>query len=87
LTVTVNGRWVSFQLEDRRAGAKTDVWNVWSLKTPPFHLGRVKWFSSWRKYAFFPTSQTLYEQDCLRDIAGFIEAETLNHKKGRRAFQ
>jgi hypothetical protein len=86
VTIIQNARWVSFQLEDRRPGRKTDTWQVWSLKEPPAHLGVVKWYATWRKYAFFPTSQTLYEQDCLRDIAAFIEDETAKHRKGRRAF-
>jgi hypothetical protein len=82
----MKARWSSFQIEDRRKGAKTDVWHVWSLKDPPAHLGVVKWFSAWRRYAFFPAPETLYEQDCLRDLAEFIEAETVKQRKGRRAF-
>lgn len=78
-------KWVSFQLEERRFGAKTDLWYVWSLKEPAAHLGVVKWFGAWRKYAFFPAVQTLFEQDCLRDIAEFIEQETVKQRKGRRA--
>lgn len=81
-------KWVSFQLEERKRGAKTDVWHVWSIKEAPMtaHLGIVKWFAPWRKYAFFPAEQTLYEQDCLRDLAEFVEVETVKQRKGRRAF-
>lgn len=80
-------KWVSFQLEEpRRVGRKTDLWHVWSLNSPPRHLGVVSWFSAWRKYAFYPSSSTIFEQDCLRDLATFIEEETTKHRKGRRAF-
>jgi hypothetical protein len=79
-------KWISFQLEGRRTGQKTDRWHVWGLKKPHAHLGIVKWYGHWAKYAFFPESQTLYEQDCLRDLAEFVEAETLKQRKGRRAF-
>lgn len=78
--------WVSFQIEDRRRGAKTDVWHVWSLKLPAAHLGIVKWFPTWRRYAFFPGAETLFDGTCLRDIAAFVESETEKQRKGRRAF-
>jgi hypothetical protein len=80
------GKWVSFKLEEpRRRELKTDVWHVWNLSESA-HLGTVKWYGPWRKYAFFPAAETLYEQDCLRDIAAFVESETLQHRKGKRAF-
>jgi hypothetical protein len=80
-------KWVSFQLEEpRRRGRKTDLWHVWSLRTPPAHLGVVYWFGPWRGYAFYPESQTIFEQDCLRDLAEFVESQTVQHRKGKRAF-
>jgi hypothetical protein len=79
-------KWVSFKLEEpRRRELKTDMWHVWNLSESA-HLGTVKWYGPWRKYAFFPAAATLYEQDCLRDIAGFVESETVKHRKGKRAF-
>lgn len=79
-------KWISFRLKERKTGAKTDVWDVWSLKLPPAYLGTVKWFSRWRKYAFFAARDRIFEQDCLRDLAEFVESETEKHRKGRRAF-
>jgi hypothetical protein len=81
-------KWISFQKDIRKRGAKTDVWHVWSLKDQELgsHLGIVSWRSTWRKYAFYPSPQTLFEQDCLRDLAQFIEEETVKHRKGRRVF-
>lgn len=43
-------------------------------------LGHVKWFGSWRQYAFFPTINTVFEKQCLRDIANFCEEITKIHK-------
>ncbi|MGH9747260.1 MAG: hypothetical protein ACRD59_14280 [Candidatus Acidiferrales bacterium] len=76
--------WINFQLEHRARGRKTDVWHVWSLDGR-HHLGSVRWFSPWRKYSFWPARDTVFEQDCLRDLAAFIEAETVKQRKGRRA--
>lgn len=39
-------------------------------------LGEVKWFGRWRKYAFFPERDCVFEQDCLRVIAEFCERHT-----------
>ena len=65
------GKWVIFALAAEQ-NPKTSVWNVLS-KEGGETLGQVRWYGRWRKYAFFPRPNTLYENDCLRDIAGFIE--------------
>lgn len=77
--------WISFRLNDRAPKHKTDTWEVWSLDEAS-HIGQVRWYAPWRKYGFFPSSYTVWEQDCLRFIAEFIEQETEKHRKGRRAF-
>jgi hypothetical protein len=77
--------WVSFKLNDRRLKAKTDTWEVWSLDEAS-HLGQIRWYAPWRKYCFFPAGECVFEQDCLRHVAEFIESETTKHRKGKRAF-
>lgn len=82
----VTSKWLlHFQLEDRRAGAKTDVWHVWGTRGS-IHLGVVKWFSRWRRYVFYPGPGTLFDPNCLRELAKFAESETVKQKKGKRAF-
>jgi hypothetical protein len=54
---------------------KTKVWKILD-ESAKFELGRIRWFGRWRKYCFFPTADTVFEQDCLRDIAEFIESQT-----------
>jgi hypothetical protein len=41
--------------------------------------------SGWRAYAYYPRTSTLYEKDCLRDIAQFCETETANQQATSRA--
>jgi hypothetical protein len=51
------------------------------------YLGEVKWFPAWRQYAFSPSAGsgvTWFEQDCLREIAQFVEDRTREHKEARR---
>lgn len=42
-------------------------------------LGVIKWFGSWRQYCFFPETNTLYSNECLKDIKEFLEK--LNKEK------
>jgi hypothetical protein len=65
---------------------KTDSWEVWSLDDGR-HIGRVRWYSQWRRYCFFPSSGIACDPDCLRSIAQFLEGETAAHRKGKRAFR
>ncbi len=62
---------------------KTQRWAV-QTKEDYTQLGIIKWRNGWRKYAFYPYSETLFEEDCLRFIAKFIEDKTTIHKKGKK---
>lgn len=83
------GEWIVFVDEGVPSGAKTRVYRVQTkadfatAASEPTILGTVKWFTRWRKYAFFPCIQTVYEQKCLRDIANFCETVTREHKAKR----
>lgn len=61
---------------------KTKMWEVVS-KEGGDRLGLVKWYPGWRRYCFFPAPNTIFEQDCLRDIAQFCENRTAIHKQIR----
>ena len=60
--------------------AKTRVWWVLS-KYEDAQLGWIAWYGRWRKYAFYPKENTLYEEVCLREIAEFCERKTSDHKR------
>lgn len=62
---------------------KTKVWNV--IGSDQNVAGQIKWFGRWRGYAFFPTSDTVFEQRCMRTIADFIEARNGEHREERRS--
>lgn len=63
---------------------KTNTYEV-IAKTGSLPLGQISWFGRWRKYAFDPLPETVYEETCLRDIAQFIEEETKNHRAVKKA--
>ena len=52
---------------------KTWVYDVVS-KMGMMGLGEVKWFATWRQYAFFPYSETTFSSGCMNDVSKFIVA-------------
>lgn len=76
-------RWIRFAEDGTSRSGKTRRWGVLS-KDGDSILGQIEWYAPWRRYCFSPQSGNLvFEQDCLRDIAAFIETETRNHKTPR----
>lgn len=69
--------------EDKGLLSKNAKTRKWVVLAHNKILGGIKWYPPWRRYAFFPAYPTLYEQDCLREIADFIEAETRKRKEER----
>ena len=51
---------------------KTEIWNVLS-KSSGFNLGLIKWYSPWRQYCFFPSSNCVFNNKCLDDIQKMID--------------
>ena len=80
---------IKFVDEGIPAGAKTHVFRVETIvdlvdaTVEPIILGSVKWFGRWRCYSYFPNDQTVYEEQCLRDIAAFCEEHTELHMNAR----
>lgn len=75
--LTIHGTYISFVPGLPKPKTKT-----WQVATRPdlAPLGMVKWWGPWRKYAFFPFANTLFESLCLREIALFCEGQTKEHR-------
>lgn len=71
-------RWIYFVLTGDTG--KTQAYDVFA-KQGDILLGKAKWFASWRKYAFFPQGGTVFEKDCLNDIASFLD-DLMNARRG-----
>jgi hypothetical protein len=78
--------WIAFNEDEAAArGRKTLVWTVTAIGGGT--LGVVKFYSQWRKYAFYPNPNTLFEEECLRDIATFVATQTEAWRAKRRLIQ
>ena len=88
----VMSKWLEFSEPTPSKSGLTNIWAVYSSGYKDDEgeldkdcwLGEIKWRGPWRKYAFFPERDTLYEADCLRDIAQFCEDRTKEHKEAKR---
>jgi hypothetical protein len=64
--------------------AKTNVYEV-TAALNAYPLGRIAWYTRWRKYVFEPSSNCIFEETCLRDISQFIEEETAAQRAKAKA--
>lgn len=78
----MTGPWLTFKLQDRRDGRKTDIYEVWTIAEDQ-RIGMVAWYTPWRKYCFAPTEGTVWDPYCLREIADFVEILTQKHKEAK----
>jgi len=62
---------------------KTLTWYV-KNKYADQWIGQIRWYPQWRKYSYFPTTNTVYEWICLREIADFCEKKTIEHNQSKK---
>jgi len=77
-------KWVWFRFDGTTPSEKTKYFAVMMKGGPHGYdesLGVIKWHGPWRKYVFDPHVMTIYEQDCLRDIAAFLDELMQGRKK------
>ena len=58
--------------------SKTSVWSCQNNQGYA-ELGKVKWYSAWRQYCYFPKVQAVYSAGCFADIIDFVNQ--LNKEK------
>lgn len=73
------GKWLVIESEPFRRGARTSTHRVSSRESGVL-LGRVIWHAPWRRYVFVPAADTIFEEQCLGDIATFVRIMTEEHR-------
>ena len=79
----MEGKWIKFILKEQKP--KTQVWSI-VAKEDNLELGYIAWFGRWRKYAFFPNNNIVFEPQCLKDIIAFIE-KLMQERKADKDFR
>ena len=75
----IRAKWLRF-IEQPQGRRKTRIWHVVTLDGSA-DLGEIRWHAPWRKYAFFPDARTIFEPDCLDDLASFCRGQTNNRRE------
>jgi len=73
------------QVEDsRRKTAVVLVLPQTQTQSDPwfYALGVIKFWPAWRKYAFFPNQDTLYDKACLETIGDVLDELTAAWREG-----
>lgn len=55
-----------------RDTGKTQVYQVLSVSQGTF-LGHLRWHGAWRQYVFEPEFDTIWNKECLRDLAAYLD--------------
>jgi hypothetical protein len=71
--------WVTFEEHPVPATWKTKAWLVLGSGNERDVIGDVRWNAHWRQYVFQPNGNTIYNPDCLEQIATFVRAQTALH--------
>lgn len=64
-------------------GRKTGIWNI--CGNDGTALGLVSWYGSWRQYIFDPCPNCIFNNQCLRDIAAFLDRINAEQKEKRES--
>ena len=75
-------KWIYFEKVTPEKPRKTDIFKV-VAKADNFVLGEIKWYPSWRCYAFYPTGNTVFELTCLQDITNFVKS-LMSERKNKK---
>lgn len=75
-----SGKWIYAHLLPQAHHRKTPRYEVRTSDTH-FVLGTLEWYSPWRKFSFFPTENTVFEDQCLATIQGWLRILNSAHKQ------
>lgn len=63
----------------------TKIWYVVNtMSGQDDQIGYIRWHGAWRKYVYQVPDESFYDWECLRFIADFIEARTIEHREARK---
>ena len=76
-------KWIEFVPVAATPSHKTKRWVV-RPKDGSNPVGGISWYGPWRRYVFSPAAATVFEEQCLRDIAEFVADQTREHRAQRK---
>lgn len=77
-------RWLEFiDITDDLPGMRGRKTRVFAVNNKEMHtwIGKIKWYSPFRKYSFFPYEDMVFEATCMQDITDFLVELMEKHKQ------
>jgi len=62
-------------------GRKTPIYYIFEHNTNC--IGEIKWYSPWRKFCFYPDTNTVWDNKCLTDIIQQLDIINKQYKEKR----
>lgn len=57
---------------------KTPIYYIFEFNTNC--IGEIKWYSPWRKFCFYPDKNTVWCDECLKEIMNFMLKINIDYK-------
>lgn len=76
-------KWLEFQELEMQPNKKTKTFLVWNKENDEVPIGEIKWYGPFRKYAFYPQPNTVYEPTCMQDITDFLN-DLMDERKAEK---
>lgn len=74
---------IKFELVGPSKSGLTNIWRVVNTNTGE-EIGQVYWHGAWRKYVYFTPLDSIYDWECMRLLADFIEEKTMEHRNAKK---
>lgn len=68
--VVMHNKYITI-IEKVVSGRKTPIFILMSNYSES-EIAQIRWFPKWRKYCFYPNSDTVYDEKCLKTIQSFL---------------
>lgn len=72
-------KFITIKKDENRKFKNRDCYSIFNNKTQD-ELGWIFYYIPWKQYVLSANSTAVYNKDCLRDIADFIENEIVLDK-------
>lgn len=76
-------KWIEIFEQTKPKPKKTKIFIVRN-KEYGTELAIIKWNGGYRKYALYPLIETWFEEECLKEIAKFLEKISKEHKENNK---
>jgi hypothetical protein len=76
-------KWVVYSWAGSSPSGKTQKWAAFAAVDGTTRLGEIRWFPAWRQYCFYPEYSTVWNDECLHEVARYLARVNREHKESK----